>query len=176
MITLCRQQSLLAETPGCFGNKTPRYYASNFNIVSIVSELMLTHNADTALVDCENCLPLLRILQCPCVNSTDGSASVLLSQSHTHNRQCDSTLAAIDSIHHSVQNNAGALTTAPVNESRDDTATCRSSRLYQLLELFCLKTPQCVQSVLNKGNETALFYLLRKCSDYGKSVDDIIII
>lgn len=43
-----------------------------------------------------------------------------------------------------------------------------ADRLRQLLRIFAERSPHSVRGVLNKHNETAMFYVLRMCFDTGE--------
>lgn len=129
----------------------------------------MCHNADTALADSDNCLPLLRVLQCPCMNSVSTLSYDTLSCT-TQQHQCHSI--NLQQHRH--------IAESPYTDSDRFEGPCdgpcdaskpmfsKPDTLYNLLESFSVRNPQSVQGVLNRHNETAIFYVLRMCIDYGR--------
>lgn len=103
--------------------------------------LFLSHNAETFLVDSDSCLPLQRLLQHPdSISSPKGVEAA--ADSELNSESADDLDQSPDPYH--------------------------SHRIYMLLELFSQYSPSALHTVINKENETCMFYILRMSLDYGK--------
>ncbi|KAF6038614.1 hypothetical protein EB796_003060 [Bugula neritina] len=101
--------------------------------------LFLSHNAETFLVDSDSCLPLQRLLQHPdSISSPKGVEAA--ADSELNSESADDLDQSPDPYH--------------------------SHRIYMLLELFSQYSPSALHTVINKENETCMFYILRMSLDY----------